>query len=117
MTILALILASLGTILILLAAVGLLRLPDVYMRCHAAGKAATLGVCCTLLAVAVGLAQAGGWVRALISIAFLFVTIPVGTQLVARAAFRNGAPAAKETSMDPNLDRVIPADRGADDGN
>ena len=39
----------------LLAAVGLIRLPDVYMRSHAAGKAATLGVCCVLLGAAFGL--------------------------------------------------------------
>jgi len=87
----ALVLVAFGVLMILLAAVGLLRLPDVYMRSHAAGKAATLGVCSVLLGVAAALGEPGAWARVVLAVAFLFFTIPVGAQLVARAALRNGA--------------------------
>jgi len=103
MTILGLLVAGLGAVMILLAAAGLLRLPDVYTRSHAAGKAATLGVCGILLGCALGLAETGAWIRALVSVVFLFVTIPVGAQLVARAALRNGARPAPETYVEPGV--------------
>lgn len=45
-----LILASIGTAFMLISAIGVIRLPDVYARMHAAGKAATLGVSCLLIA-------------------------------------------------------------------
>ena len=100
MTLVALILATFGVIMILLAAVGLIRFSDVYMRSHAAGKAATLGVCCVLLGAAFGLGGADAMVRALLAVVFLFVTIPVGAQLIARAALRNGAQPDPATRMD-----------------
>jgi multicomponent Na+:H+ antiporter subunit G len=96
----ALILATFGVIMILLAAVGLLRFSDVYMRSHAAGKAATLGVCCVLLGAAFGMGGTGALLRALLAVVFLFVTIPVGAQLIARAALRNGAKPHPSTRMD-----------------
>ena len=100
MNLVGLVLAGLGTVMIFLAATGLLRFPDIYTRSHAAGKAATLGVCTILLGTALGLSTLGAWVRALVSVAFLFVTIPVGTQLVARAALRYGADPSSETRID-----------------
>ena len=103
MTILALIFSAFGVMMIMLAAVGLLRLPDVYMRSHAAGKAATLGVCCVMLGAAFGLGGLGAFARALLTVIFLFVTIPVGAQLIARAALRNGAKPHPDTRLDPSL--------------
>ncbi|MGD8395315.1 MAG: monovalent cation/H(+) antiporter subunit G [Candidatus Eiseniibacteriota bacterium] len=114
-TAIALVLSGLGAIMILLAAAGLLRFPDIYTRSHAAGKAATLGVCTVLLGCALGLAEPGAWIRSLVAVVFLFVTIPVGAQLVARAAFRNGALPAPETRIDPavgGLEREAPPSDG-----
>jgi multicomponent Na+:H+ antiporter subunit G len=112
MILVATILGAFGVLMILLAAVGLVRLPDVYMRSHAAGKAATLGVCSILLGVAVALGETGAWARVLLAVAFLFFTIPVGAQLVARAALRNGAPPDPSTRVDAQLcdedDRLLP---------
>ncbi len=98
----ALCLAGFGVLMVLLAAVGLLRYPDVYTRSHAAGKAATLGVCCIMLGCALGLGG-GAILRALLVVVFLFVTIPVGAQLIVRAALCNGARPASDTRLDPDL--------------
>ena len=103
MSVLAISLCTFGALMILLAAVGLMRLPDVYMRSHAAGKAATLGVCSILVGVATALGEPGAWARALLAVAFLFFTIPVGAQLVVRAALRNGARPDPATRIDPRL--------------
>ena len=113
MTTLALILAAGGAAFILLATVGLLRFPDGYTRSHAAGKAATLGICGVLLGAAIGLGSTGALARAGLAMAFLFFGIPVAAQLVARAAFRSGVLPAAETRLDPrlcDLDDVVEED-------
>jgi multicomponent Na+:H+ antiporter subunit G len=92
-----------GVLMILLAGTGLLRLPDVYQRGHAAGKAATLGVCSVLLGVAFALGEPGAWARVALAVAFLFFTIPVGAQLIARAALHNGAKPEAATRIDTEL--------------
>jgi multicomponent Na+:H+ antiporter subunit G len=107
MILLGLILAGLGVVMIMLAAVGLIRLPDVYMRSHAAGKAATFGVCGILLGAALGLGGAGALIRVLVAILFLFVTIPVGAQLIARAALRNEAAPHPDTRVDLDLEPFL----------
>ncbi len=108
MIVVALVLGVLGTLMILLAGAGLLRLPDVYQRGHAAGKAATLGVCSILLGVAAALGDAGAWARAILAVAFLFFTIPVGAQLIARAALRNGAQPEPGTRIEAGLETEGP---------
>jgi len=103
MIIAALAITIFGVAMIVLAAVGLVRFPDVYMRSHAAGKAATLGVCSVLLGTALGLGGMGALARAGLAMVFLVVTIPVGAQLVARAALRTGALPSADTRIDPQL--------------
>jgi hypothetical protein len=46
----------LGTFLMVVTALGLLRLPDVFCRMHAAGKAGTLGVVLIILGAVIALA-------------------------------------------------------------
>jgi multicomponent Na+:H+ antiporter subunit G len=84
----------------LLAAVGLLRLPDLFMRMQAATKSSTLGIACMLLAVAVHFSQLGITTLALLIIAFFFLTAPVATHMVARAAYLVGVPLWQGTVMD-----------------
>lgn len=115
MTTAGLILASIGALFILLAAIGLLRFPDVYTRSHAASKAATLGICSVLLGAAVGLEAAGAVVRAALAMIFLLTGLPVAAQLVARAAFRAGVLPAPDTRMDPALCDVEEEESGGEE--
>lgn len=80
-------LTSIGVFFMVVSAIGILRLPDVYTRMHAAGKATTLGISCILFAVGL---HYGGWelVRMLILIALFFITGPIATTAMARAAYR-----------------------------
>jgi|SRR6056297_140733 len=98
--ILSLVLSLFGTVMLLLSAIGIIRLPDAYLRCHAAGKAATLGVICVLLAAALWFGGAGAWLRALLAAALLIATVPVATQLLARGVAAAGIGMAPETSDD-----------------
>jgi multicomponent Na+:H+ antiporter subunit G len=79
-----------GGLAMLLAGVGVLRMPDLFMRMQSATKAATLGAGCSLLAVAFHFGELGVTTRALLIIAFLFLTAPVAAHVIARAAYATG---------------------------
>ncbi|CAN5859946.1 monovalent cation/H(+) antiporter subunit G [soil metagenome] len=87
---LAALLVLVGAMLMLLAGVGILRMPDLFMRMQAATKAASLGSGAALLAVAVHYAELGIVVRALLAIAFIFLTAPISAHMLARAAYFMG---------------------------
>jgi multicomponent Na+:H+ antiporter subunit G len=81
-----------GSLFTLTAAVGLLRLPDLYTRMHAASKAGTLGSCAVLLALALHASDAAIATRALAGILFFLMTAPISAHLLAKAAHAAGYP-------------------------
>ncbi|MBI3957804.1 MAG: monovalent cation/H(+) antiporter subunit G [Chloroflexi bacterium] len=83
-------LATVGVVFMLISALGILRLPDVFTRMHAAGKAATLGVSCLLLAAGIFFGDGSQFWRMVALIALFFVTAPIATTTMARAAYRTG---------------------------
>ena len=86
-------LIALGALLLLLASIGLFTLPDALSRQHAATTAGSLAVACIVL----GAALVGGdtaWIgRALAIIAIVWLTLPVASHVLARAALRERAEA------------------------
>jgi len=82
----------LGGGFMLLAGVGIVRLPDLFMRMQATTKAATLGAGCMLMAVAVHFGEVGITVRCLLVTAFILLTAPVAAHVMARAAYSVGVP-------------------------
>lgn len=84
----------------LIAAVGVLRLPDLYTRLHAASKAGAIGAGLIFLAVAVASLDVAVILRALLGILFLLLSTPVSAHLLARAAFRGGEAPAPATTID-----------------
>ena len=76
-----------GAMFSLLAAIGMLRLPDLYARMHAASKAGTMGSGLVLIAIAVVAFDGPIILRALVGVVFLLLTTPVSTHLLARAAY------------------------------
>lgn len=88
-----LLIASVGVFFVMLSAIGILRLPDIYTRMHAAAKAATVGVSCVLLAT--GLYYEEYFLRLLFLIGLFFITGPIATTTMARAAYRTSNPEGK----------------------
>jgi len=79
----------LGTLVLTLGVVGLLRAPSVYTRLHAAGKAVSLGVVSFCMAgFAVGNTEAR--MRVVLIAIFLLLTTPVASHVIAQAAHRTG---------------------------
>ncbi|OMP67793.1 monovalent cation/H(+) antiporter subunit G [Domibacillus epiphyticus] len=81
-----------GAFFSLVAAFGVIRLPDVYTRNHAASKSATLGVMCIMLGTFVYFLVEHDLFssRLLLGIAFFFITAPVAGHLISRAAYNSG---------------------------
>lgn len=79
-----------GAAFALVAAIGVVRMPDLPMRMHAATKAGTLGVGLMLLALALGSGEVGVAIRAAAVIVFLCLTAPVAAHVIGRAAYLSG---------------------------
>ncbi|MGO4887274.1 Na+/H+ antiporter subunit G [Anaerobacillus sp. MEB173] len=98
----------LGAFLSVLSAFGLIRLPDIYTRSHAATKSATLGVLSILLGTFLFFWIEDGYIsaRLLLGILFVFVTAPVGGHLITRAAYYSKVP-LWEKSVQDDLKKVV----------
>jgi multicomponent Na+:H+ antiporter subunit G len=99
-SLLAGVLLLLGAVFMTLGAVGLVRLPDVYMRMSASSKAATLGASLALLGAAAHFGTAAVAGKAVVIVAFLFLTAPVAAHAIGRAGYRRGSPLWKGTIAD-----------------
>ena len=84
----------------LIAAIGLLRLPDLYTRMHAASKAGTLGSGILLLTIALESQQLDVATRAIAGVIFLLLTAPLSAHLLARAAYIVGVRPETGTTYD-----------------
>jgi CPA2 family monovalent cation:H+ antiporter-2 len=89
-----------GAAFALLAGVGIVRMPDLFMRMQAATKASSLGIGCIVLAVAVHFGELGVATRALATIVFVFLTAPVAAHMIARASYFVGVPLWQGTIID-----------------
>jgi len=89
-----------GAVFSLIAAIGVLRLPDLYTRLHAASKAGAIGAGLIFLAVAVVCLDAAVILRALLGIVFLLLSTPLSAHLLARAAYRCGEAPTPATTVD-----------------
>ncbi len=91
-----------GTFLMIVAAVGLVRFPDIWTRMHAAGKAGTLGVSLMILASILFFAPTDLSVlfRGALAVFFQFLTTPAATHLLARASYVTEYPISDRTAVD-----------------
>ena len=89
-----------GALFVLVAAIGILRFPDLYMRISAATKASTLGIGLSLLSLVVHFSELGLFSRAIATIIFIAVTSPVAGHLISRSAYLTGVPLWKKSKVD-----------------
>ena len=103
MTFVAAALMFVGSAFGLLAALGLLRFPDLFTRLHAAAKAGPVGAGLILLGVAFSSQEPFVAVRCVLGIAFLIMVSPISAHLLARASVRTGSSVPNITSI-KNID-------------
>ncbi len=96
-----------GAVVALIAAIGVARLPDAFLRMHAATKAGVVGAGFMLLGLGFAFGTGEAWLRVGLIILFLLVTVPLASHALGRAAYVGGAPMWGETALD-ELQGVLP---------
>jgi multicomponent Na+:H+ antiporter subunit G len=107
------VLMFLGSLLSLVAAIGVLRLPDLLTRMHAATKPQVLGLILTMAGLAASLGSSQLTWKLLIVVLFQFMTAPVSAHMVGRSGYRTGKVRDEDLVVDElteDLRRVQQAD-------
>jgi multicomponent Na+:H+ antiporter subunit G len=90
----------LGAAFILVAALGMVRMPDIFLRMSCNAKASTLGIGLLLAALAVHFGELDVSGRALATIGFIVLTTPVASHRIGRVAYLDGTPLWEGTIAD-----------------
>lgn len=94
------IIATLGALFVLLAAIGLVRMPDTYLRISVTTKAATLGIGLILISAAFYFKELSVTSRVLAIILFIVLTAPIAAHLIGRASYFIGVKLWHKSVMD-----------------
>lgn len=89
-TVLVALMIIIGAAFSLIAALGLVRFPDVYTRMHAASKAGTLGSGVVLIALGIYSDDIGTLSRSIAGVIFFLLTAPISAHLLAKASYAVG---------------------------
>ncbi len=98
------ILSTIGALAILFASIGILRMPDFYLRLSVTVKAATMGVGVLLIAAAIVFTDPEVTAKVVAIILFLLLTAPVAAHMIARTGYRSEISTWKDTWLD-DLDK------------
>jgi multicomponent Na+:H+ antiporter subunit G len=98
--IISLVLVFTGVFFILVAGIGMVRMPDIFLRMSAATKAATLGLGLILVGTAVYFWELNIAARAIATVVFVLLTAPVSAHMIARAAYSDGVELWDKTQVD-----------------
>jgi multicomponent Na+:H+ antiporter subunit G len=79
--------ALVGSLFILLSAVGVLRFGDVLSRLHALGKGATLGVVLVFLGAALTMDHPNDWTNLVLAALLQLATSPISATLISRSTY------------------------------
>jgi len=106
---LAALLILFASIMSVISAFGIIRMPDVYTRSHAATKSSTLAVLLALTGAFIYLIAATNYVsvRLLLGIVFVFLTAPVAGHLITRAAYRSGVKLSEQSGEDALYEQLF----------
>ncbi len=89
-----------GSLFMLLAAIGIVRFPDMLLRMHASAKAASFGTLLMLIGVAIFFDKPGVTWEAALVVAFIFLTTPIASHMIGRAAHLQNIPLWGKMSVD-----------------
>jgi len=102
MTVIGIILISIGAIFSVLGALGLVRMPDLYNRLQTSTKATTLGAMSAI--VGVGFMNPEWLIKTIIIAGFILLTAPISSHNLARASHKWGIALTSKTSVDEYKD-------------
>jgi multicomponent Na+:H+ antiporter subunit G len=89
-----------GAFFLVIAAVGLIKMPDLFMRMSTSTKASVLCVGLVLTGGAVHFSDLAVTTKAVAVIVFIGLTAPVAAHMIGRAAYREGVSLWPGTTLD-----------------
>lgn len=89
-----------GSTFMLIAAIGIIRFPDLLMRMHASTKAGSLGASTVLIASAVFFPTTDVLTSVITAVVFILLTAPVAAHVIGRAAYHLGVELWEGTLVD-----------------
>lgn len=89
-----------GSFFMLVSALGIFRMPDLFTRMHAASKVGTVGVSNVVLAAAVHFEEMLVVAPALLIFVFFLATAPVAAHMIGRSAYQSGVKLWSGTVID-----------------
>jgi len=101
------VLCAAGALFILIAAIGLVRMPDFYLRLSVTTKAATLGIGLMLCGAAIYFNEISVTSRVFAIILFLFLTAPVAAHMIGRSSYFIGTKLWKNSVIDELKDQYV----------
>ncbi|QSP94656.1 monovalent cation/H(+) antiporter subunit G [Marinobacter salinisoli] len=105
-----------GASFVILAALGILRLPDLPTRMHASTKAGAMGAILIMSAVALHFSESTVVARAIAFIIFILLTTPIAAHVIGRAGYRTGAELWDGTIKDELRERYDPGTHQLESG-
>lgn len=99
-----------GVLVMLIAGIGVLRMPDTLTRSSAATKGTGLGAGMILLGVGIAIGTPNALIKVALAIALQIASAPLAGHLIGRAAYRSGAPLWEGTVID-DYRRFYPYER------
>ncbi len=101
-----------GALFIFIASLGIVRMPDLFLRMHASAKAGTLGAGLILSGAVTYFSYWKVTLEVLVAIIFLVLTAPVAFHLLGRAAFRHAVDLDPATKKETDLAKNYPEVHG-----
>ncbi len=89
-----------GSLFILVAALGIVKLHDVYMRMHAITKASSLSIVLLVIAMIIYRPSLDSIVGGILLVLFTIATAPIASHMIARVAHKLGVPLSKGAVVD-----------------
>lgn len=102
-----------GSFMMFLAGLGVVRMPDLFTRMHASTKGASLGVALLLIGAALVFQDLAVATKAVVTITFIFLTAPVAAHLLGRAAYSRNVPLWKKSVIDEGHGQIGSDDKPA----
>ena len=87
-----------GAIFTFIAALGMVRMPDIFCRMHAATKAGAFGASLIMLGVILSMPQLRVVIQGILIVVFFYLTAPVAAHMIARVAMIKDPKSQKQAS-------------------
>lgn len=97
---------AIGVIFLLIAGIGIIRLPDFYIRMSAITKAGTMGVGFIVLGISIHFNDISIAGKSFVIISFMLLTSPVAAHIISRAAYKQNVPFWKNNLFDQLAEKI-----------